>query len=126
MTFQGCERCEFGWRHVGAEYAERLFPEPDVSNLDPTAAAQRVAVVGAQRAGVLNSVYPCKNCRPADFFRWAEGHYASDHDRGACGECAEIAENPRRKAKGKAVEYVPDPDGREPSYRVGKDANSRD
>lgn len=45
-----------------------------------------------------NTVYPCKVCRPREFFRWCEGHWSSDHDRAACPTCIEVVVPHRRSS----------------------------
>ena len=62
--------CEGGWRDVTDLYAEHL------AGGDPT-----------KVAGLRNSVYPCKVCRPATFFRWVQGHYQPGHEPEACDVC---------------------------------------
>lgn len=53
-----CGRCDGGWVAVAESYVER------VGKVQPEAAA--------------NTVYPCRECRPDAFLRWAEGHYRAD------------------------------------------------
>jgi hypothetical protein len=66
-------RCEgTGWIFVLEGYVRA-----HAKNLDDA------PLTGALR----NSVYPCKFHNPRRFHRWAEGHYAKDHDEAECDEC---------------------------------------
>jgi hypothetical protein len=62
--------CAAGWRDVTDEYAKHLAPDD----------------LHAQ-AGLRNSVYPCRQCKPKQFFRWVEGHYGPGHEPEACDSC---------------------------------------
>jgi hypothetical protein len=62
--------CVGGWREVTDEYARHLAPD------DPI-----------KQAALRNTVYPCKQCKPKQFFRWVEGHYAAGHEPEACDGC---------------------------------------
>lgn len=62
--------CVGGWREVTEAYADHLAPD------DPH-----------KRAALLNSVYPCKQCRPKPFYRWVQGHYGPGHEPDDCDEC---------------------------------------
>lgn len=62
--------CEGGWREVTDVYAEHLAGGDSV-----------------QLAALRNSVYPCKACKPAQFFRWVQGHYGPGHEPEACDAC---------------------------------------
>lgn len=75
-----CERCHgarFVW--VQPSYAETRLKVKDHSS-------QAAAV---ERAGLLQTVYPCKVCNPKLFYRWARGCLASDHDPWDCPDCYE-------------------------------------
>lgn len=76
--------CDGGWRWVQLPYAEHLAAKPDGT------------VDHATLAAFLNSVYPCRTCHPAAFYRWAEGHFARDHDAAACDDCRDAAKGRRR------------------------------
>ena len=98
----GCERCDFGWRWVQPEYAERVVPMPDLPVLDDRSSVAEIehvekvtsdVVIG--RAGVTNSVYPCKVCQSDLFFRWAARHLDSKHNVGACSECMDLRKHRR-------------------------------
>lgn len=62
--------CVGGWREVTDVYAEHLAAG------DP-----------AKVAALRNSVYPCKQCKPTQFFRWVQGHYQPGHEPEACDAC---------------------------------------
>lgn len=83
-----------GWVTVGPGYAERLHPMPDPPGLDAT--ADDLAAYGRQcawteslRASASESVYPCKEHNEAQFHRWAQRHYAPDHDPRTCAACGD-------------------------------------
>ncbi len=102
-----CPRqCDRGWVTVTAAYVDRYAPIPTPP--DPTAPAatwaeydQLAAHVHAIRAGLVNTVYPCRHCRPSLFYRWVGRHFEPDHDAGACTECHDVR-------RGKPVD-VPEP-----------------
>lgn len=74
----GACRCDgTGWVQVRPEYAERV-----ATRSDGTRDEQRYQ-------SALLTVYPCKVHRPAQFFRWLEGHYGPDHDPHDCEPCRE-------------------------------------
>lgn len=79
--------CDGGWRWVKRPYAEHLAATTDGS--EPAA-----HVIAA----LLNTVYPCRNCRPDAFYRWANQHWSPDHDVAACQDCAD-AHGGRRRAR---------------------------
>ncbi len=84
-----CRRClGSGFLTVLPDYADTQYPETlDLTTLSD---AER-AVVDFQRhmlrSAAANSVYPCRECRPEQFFRWLGGHWQPDHDKSACDEC---------------------------------------
>lgn len=95
----GCDRCEFGWRFVDIEYANRLFPEPEAVKDVSIPEADRKRMEGvwrARHAGALNSVIPCKECCGMLYERWAGGHLASNHDRSGCAECQEAKQTKKK------------------------------
>lgn len=49
--------------------------------------AGRVVENDARRAALAKTVYPCRECRPQQFFKWAAGHFGIDHDRQGCPDC---------------------------------------
>lgn len=70
--------CDGGWQWVKRQYAEHVAASMHVEGTTPPE-----AIV----AGLLNSVYPCRICKPSEFFRWAKGHFAREHDIATCVEC---------------------------------------
>lgn len=97
MRIRGCERCDGGWVTVKAGYVERLAPWPAPLPADLAADPEMVAAhellveeVRVRRASLANTVYPCRECQPAAFFRWVGGHLERNHDRLACAECREL------------------------------------
>lgn len=108
-----CDRCGarcrcpagkcHGTRYVEVQpgYAEQEHPDPDPDLLAPLDDHQRELLlwqVHLQRTAAANTVYPCRACAPAVFFRWVGKHFAADHDRGSCDECIEAlgGRQPRR------------------------------
>lgn len=89
-----------GWVTVGPGYAERLHPMPDPPALGATegdfaAYEARCEWVQALRTSAADSVYPCKEHNEARFHRWAQRHYAPDHDPRACAACGGETEGRR-------------------------------
>lgn len=84
----GCdaEGCDFGWRWVTNDYIEALFPLPNGDLFDPIVVEQ-TKVVLERRATFAGAVFPCPDCRPDEFRRWAAGCWAPAH-RG-CEVCQE-------------------------------------
>lgn len=80
--------CEHGWHYVARPYAEHLAGDNDGTP------AWRARV-----AALLNSVYPCRVCKPAAFFRWVGGHFASDHDVANCPDCTVPGQRRRTPAR---------------------------
>lgn len=105
-----CRRCEgTGWVQVQDAYAVHLYPDPtleQLAGLDDTAADEVVAQVQLQRAAAANSVYPCRDCNPPMFFRWAGGHFKLGHDYAKCDECIEVLGG--RRAARRAVNHLPE------------------
>lgn len=95
--------CEHGWHYVALPYAEHLAGDNDGTP------AWRARV-----AALLNSVYPCRVCKPAAFFRWAGGHFAADHDAGSCPDCATPGQTRRRAPARTAASHEPPPVGEPP------------
>lgn len=87
----GNPKCDNGWVAVGDAYVTRVAPEPTLPEGEgPEMDAIRKATVlawQAQRAAAAETVYPCKACQPALFFRWCEGHLDPAHDRFECDDC---------------------------------------
>jgi hypothetical protein len=66
--------------------------------------------------------YPCRVCRPAQFFRWVGGHYNRDHDRASCPECRTpgSTSSARKRERRPEPEHVPPPSD-EDAARAGVD-----
>lgn len=82
--------CDDGWVWVTASYA-----------------MARATADEGSHAALMNTVYPCKHCRPAQFYRWAHGCYGVDHDAFNCPECQAAGTSGRRRARG-PLRSVPD------------------
>lgn len=88
-----CTTCERGWVTVKPGYALHLYPDPtmeQLADLDEEQQAKLWATTEEHRRAAANSVYPCRRCRPAMFYRWAGGHFRPGHDPLACDECTEL------------------------------------
>lgn len=82
--------CTDGWVQVKEKYAEHMADQ----------VAQRDTPAWRSAFGAhLNSSYPCRVHRPVQFFRWAGGHYAKDHDPSQCVDCVESFGGARRARK---------------------------
>lgn len=85
-------RCDgHGWVNVLPSYADQRAPVPppaeEWEKLTDDERAEWQAIHDSAWEALAQSVYPCKECRPDAFYLWAQGHYASDHDRGECEIC---------------------------------------
>lgn len=82
-----------GWRTVLPSYAEHMYPMPMATLTDPLD-AQALAVLqeatAERRAAAANTIYPCRTCRPQQFYRWANGHFTPEHDSDRCPQCSAI------------------------------------
>lgn len=93
-------RCDgSGWIQVQPAYAAQRHPYPPNPELDATDEelaehSRLVRRIDALRAQAVNSFYPCKECQPDVFYRWAGGHHAPGH---TCSECIENVHRPRRR-----------------------------
>lgn len=78
-----CPDCEgVGWRRVLPEYAARMFPMPEATlehPVDQATLEMLQALVQERREAAEATSYPCRTCRPSQFYRWAGGHYSPDH-----------------------------------------------
>ncbi len=96
-----CGKCHgVGWVWVGPRYPVEQVPDPAESllaQIPAEAHAMHARQVDLQRRAAALSVYPCRACNSALFYRWREGHLASDHDRGSCPECQGQGVAPRRR-----------------------------
>lgn len=61
-------------------YVERQLPSGDGVVIAP-------AIERSLRAAFGNTWYPCKNCQPSLFFRWAGDHLNPLHNAKACDVC---------------------------------------
>lgn len=90
-----CGRCGGnGQLRVLDGYVDRLAPWPEAPGLGCTplehdAHELLVARVAERRAAYADTWYPCKDCNPKAFFRWARGCYTDGHDRASCDLCIE-------------------------------------
>jgi hypothetical protein len=74
-------------------YAVHMHPDPTLEQLaalGEEAQAELWADLGRKRRAAENSVYPCRQCAPALFFRWAGGHFGLHHNAAECDECIEL------------------------------------
>lgn len=83
--------CDDGWVRVKDPYARHMALTKLGEGADET--HPRYAALFAT---FQNSSYPCRVCRPVQFFRWAGGHYSATHDASNCVECAEARGGRRR------------------------------
>lgn len=91
-----CVKCDHGWVTVGSGYVEDHARLPDhvlVSGED------RDRILRARRAALAESVYPCRRCRPTQFFRWANGCGTPGHDVEGCKQCAFEAERMTKRSR---------------------------
>lgn len=104
-----CTRCDGGWVQVQPAYAVHQYPDLSAEQLDglpPEAVELLVGSIDLMRYAALNSVYPCRRCRPAMFFRWAGGHFKFGHDIATCPECIEVLGG--RRAARRVAAHLPD------------------
>lgn len=80
--------CEGGFVYVGEKYAHAVA----LRRCDGKEDHPRFKI---ELDVARHNVYPCKVCRPAAFFRWAGGHYDSNHDASSCAECIEVIRGQR-------------------------------
>lgn len=86
------DRCHDGWVEVTDAYAERTFPLPPPLALDATPEEQadhalRVEMATAKQLAAKGTVYPCRLCRPSQFYKWARGCFGPEHDAASCSDC---------------------------------------
>jgi hypothetical protein len=103
--------CDNGWRRVTEAWVEKRHPMPvRRDGMDDATFAEAVRQVEMRRAGSRETVYPCKVCRPTEFYRWATGHMEPDHDRSQCDECRDApGGNRRRRAPTHGRVHEPEP-----------------
>lgn len=87
-----CDRCsDTGWCQVTEHYVDRLAPWPSlpepITEAEHAGHAQLMEDARRKRAAVANSSFPCPDCQPAMFDRWAAGHMHPDHDARTCPDC---------------------------------------
>jgi hypothetical protein len=107
--------CVGGWKEVQEAYALQEAAKAG----DPGDPRYEAALAAAR-----NTVYPCRICNKAAFFRWAGGHLDPEHDRSTCGECLEAGapsghRKQHRKGGGNAEPPPPGDDdyrGHTPDY----------
>lgn len=88
-TLGPCVKCDHGWMSVGGGYVTDHAKLPDhviVSDED------RVTILRARSVALAESVYPCRVCRPRQFFRWVKGCGTVGHDVESCDLCQREAE----------------------------------
>lgn len=112
-----CTDCEgTGWRRVLPTYAEHMYPSPAAdllgAQLGEAAFAELVRQTDMKRAAAVNTVYPCRTCRPNQFYRWANGHYGAEHDADRCPQCV---------ATRRGKEVPPEHDPPRPAARADTD-----
>lgn len=81
--------CDNGWIWAAPEYVDHVVG----------------ATQHTERA-VANSVYPCSQCQPELFHRWAGGHLEPGHDPG-CAECKQTKPGRRRRRPTAHVDEQP-------------------
>lgn len=104
-----CDTCDgSGWRTVTEKYAQAQADQamPRVEGVEWTDAHQ--ARWQSAFASARNTVYPCKVCNADTFWRWANGHFARDHDRVGCPEC-DTPRGSKRKRPSRIGEQPPPP-----------------
>lgn len=98
--------CKAGGRCGGAEWvfiteahADGMFPNPPQPTLENADDMRLWALLcdalEHRRRAARNTVYPCKDCNPVVFYRWAGRHLDSNHLRAGCSECELAAERTR-------------------------------
>lgn len=100
-----CDDCGegHGWKHVQEPYAVQ-----QAERAGEPGTAEYAAALAAAR----NTVYPCRTCNKAAFFRWAGRHWLPDHDVASCGECIEAgrpAPNGRKAGRRRPATEEPPP-----------------
>lgn len=96
-------------------YVDQQAPLPvhELGQSDEEFSALHAEAV-AKRSALSNTVYPCRECAPAAFMRWAGGHLDPGHEAGACDECRR-ANAPRHgggsRRRGRGADPLPEPPG---------------
>lgn len=97
-----CTRCDQGMVQVRPAYAEHLYPDPTAEQVAGLTAEQLAGVwarIEERRAAARWSFYPCRTCRPTQFYRWVGGHMDSGHNPTTCAECVELMGGARAAAR---------------------------
>lgn len=81
--FPGCSACDHGWRYVGEEYLADRWP------ITPGMTEAQIEAAYAKREAYREQVYPCPDCRPDAFRRWANGCFRGEHRATKCDLCRE-------------------------------------
>jgi hypothetical protein len=66
-----CTKCDHGWITVGERYVETELALPDPSK---EIVPDHEAWLAQRRTALAATIYPCRQCRPAAFMRWAKGY----------------------------------------------------
>lgn len=105
----GCDKCDHGWCSVSETFVEKSYPMPEPDGMTEAEHTEAVRQCQLKRSSARDTVYPCKTCQPALFFRWVGGHLEKDHERGSCDECSDRSPT-RRRGRRRAPETEPDPE----------------
>ena len=105
----GCDKCDNGWRDVSETYVVKTYPMPERGSMTEAEHTEAVRQCEMKRASARATVYPCKECQPALFYRWAGGHLHADHERGSCDECSDRSTS-RGRSRRRTPEPEPDPE----------------
>lgn len=86
--------CEGGWKQVSAAYAESIVPDPKPLPLDATSDEistheAHARSIPALRKAARDSYYPCRECQPELFLRWANGCFGPRHNARRCELCSD-------------------------------------
>lgn len=71
-------------------HGAKLVPNPTPEQLAPFSDTERGLLLehfARLQASLDESVYPCRECNPPAFYRWARGCLAPDHDPATCERC---------------------------------------
>lgn len=79
-------------------YGQRALPRPT----GPCARCDDTGMVLHERS---NAAYPCRDCRPVEFVRWAEGQFMSAHVNGPCADCTTFRYGSPKEVRELADEY---------------------
>lgn len=107
-----CHRCsDTGWCQVTEHYVNRHAPWPSlpepITDAEHKANARVMEEARIKRAGIANSSFPCPDCQPKMFERWAAGHMDANHDPRHCADCGG---KPRAHVAPAQARDLPSPD----------------